>query len=64
LVQLDKEQAIMVRELESTVQRAPQDNQLLSNHGILGLEARFRLRWRDYNGQNEIEQPKSYRQLT
>jgi hypothetical protein len=35
-IQLDKEPAIMVREPDATMQPAPQDNQLMSKHCVLG----------------------------
>jgi hypothetical protein len=37
-IQLDKEQAIMVRELDATMRPAPQDNQLMSQHRVLGFK--------------------------
>jgi hypothetical protein len=37
-IQLDKEQAIMVRELDATMRPAPQDNQLTSKHRVLSYE--------------------------
>jgi hypothetical protein len=35
---LDEEQAIMVRELDATTRPAPQDNQLMSKHRVLGFK--------------------------
>jgi len=52
-IQLDEEQAIMVRELDATMRPAPQDNQLMSKHRVLSCEPQLRLEWR----QSEAEQP-------
>jgi hypothetical protein len=56
-IQLDKEPAIMVRELDATTQPAPQDNQLMSKHRVLSFKPQLRLEWRGQNGQSETEQP-------
>ena len=37
-VQLDEEPAIMVGEADATLQPAPQDNQLMSEHRVLGFK--------------------------
>src|SRR6516164_1521399 len=37
-IQLDKEPAIMVREPNATTRPAPQDNQLISKHRVLGFK--------------------------
>jgi hypothetical protein len=37
-IQPDKEPAIMVREPDATMQPAPQDNQLMSKHRVLGFK--------------------------
>jgi hypothetical protein len=37
-IQLDKEPAIMVREPDTPMQPAPQDNQLMSKHRVLGFK--------------------------
>src|SRR6476661_9533970 len=55
--QLDKEPAILVREPDATRQPAPQDNQLMSKHRVLGFKPQLRLEWRGQQGQNETEQP-------
>src|SRR6202022_5044846 len=47
----------MVREPHATMQSAPQDNQLMSEHRILRLKPHLRLQWRGQDGQNETEQP-------
>ena len=47
----------MVREPDATMQPAPQDNQLMSKHRVLGFKPQLRLEWRGQDGQNETEQP-------
>jgi hypothetical protein len=47
----------MVLESDATMQRAPQDNQLMSKHRVLSLKPQLRLEWQGHDGQNEIEQP-------
>jgi hypothetical protein len=37
-IQLDKEQAIMVRKPDATTRLAPQDNQLMSKHCVLSFK--------------------------
>src|ERR1700737_518878 len=54
-IELDKEPAIMVREPDATTQPAPQDNQLMSKHRVLGLEPHLRLERRGHGGQDETE---------
>src|SRR5258705_11469181 len=39
------------------MQRAPQDNQLMSKHRVLGFKPQLRLEWRGQDGQHETEQP-------
>src|SRR3984893_13731876 len=56
-VELDKETAIMVREPDTTMQPAPQDNQLMSKHRVLSFKPQLRLEWRGQDGQSETEQP-------
>jgi hypothetical protein len=56
-IQLDKEQAIMVREPDTTMRPAPQDNQLMSKRRVLSFKPQLRLEWRGQDGQNETEQP-------
>src|SRR6202022_2876835 len=56
-IQLDKEPAIIVRELDATMQPTPQDNQLMSKHRVLSFKPQLRLEWRGQDGQNETEQP-------
>src|SRR5450755_3814425 len=54
-IQLDKEPAIMVRELNATRQPPLQDIQLMSKHRVLGFKPQLRLEWRGQDGQCEIE---------
>jgi hypothetical protein len=56
-IQQDKEQTIMVRQPDATMQPAPQDNQLMSKHRVLGVKPQLRLEWRGQDGQSETEQP-------
>src|SRR5581483_229589 len=56
-IQLDKEPAILVREPNATTWPAPQDNQLMSKHRVLGFKPQLRLEWRGQDGQSETEQP-------
>src|SRR5258705_11097172 len=56
-MQLDKEPAIIVREPDATMQPTPQNNQLMSKHGVLSLKPQRRLEWRGQDGQSETEKP-------
>src|SRR5258705_9588665 len=56
-IHLDKEPAIIVRKPDTTMQPAPQDNQLMSKHRVLSLKSQRRLEWRGQDGQSETEQP-------
>ncbi len=47
----------MVRQPDATMQPAPQDNQLMSEHRVLSLKPQLRLEWRGQDGQSETEQP-------
>jgi hypothetical protein len=47
----------MVREPDATTRPAPQDNQLMSKHRVLGFKPQLRLEWRGQHGKNEAEQP-------
>jgi len=47
----------MVREPNATMRPAPQDNQLMSKHRVLGFKPQLRLEWRGQDGQSEAEQP-------
>jgi len=44
-IQLDKEPAITVRELDATTQPAPQNVQLMSKHRVLSFKPQLRLEW-------------------
>jgi hypothetical protein len=56
-IQLHQEQTIVIRESDATLQPAPQDNQLMSKHGVLSFKPQLRLEWRGQDGENETEQP-------
>src|SRR5215831_16982684 len=56
-IQLDEEPTIKVREPNATTRPAPQDNQLMSQHRVLGFKPQLRLEWRGQDGQSEAEQP-------
>jgi hypothetical protein len=45
-IQLDKEQAITVRELDATTQLAPPNIQLMSKHRVLSFKPQLRLELR------------------
>jgi hypothetical protein len=47
----------MVREPDAPMQPAPQDNQLMSKHRVLGFKLQLRLEWRGQDGQSEAEKP-------
>jgi hypothetical protein len=47
----------MVRKPDATIEPAPQDNQLMSKHRVLGFKPYLRLERRGQDGQNETEQP-------
>ena len=51
--QLDEEPTIVVRESDAATQVAPQDNQLVSERGILRLKPDLRLEQRGQDGQDE-----------
>jgi hypothetical protein len=52
-IQLDEEPTIVVREPDAATQVAPQDNQLVSERGILSLKPDLRLEQRGQHGQDE-----------
>jgi hypothetical protein len=62
-IQLDKEPAIKVREPNATTPAALQDNQLMSQHCILGFKPQLRPEWRGQDGQSEAEQPDHHASL-
>ena len=54
---LDEEPAIAVCELGAPAQLAPQNDQLMSEHGIFSLKPDLRLEWRSQGGHHETEKP-------
>jgi hypothetical protein len=48
-----KNQRFAVRELDAATQLAPQNDQLMSERGILSLKPDRRLEWRGEDGQDE-----------
>jgi hypothetical protein len=47
----------MVRQPDATMQPTSQDDQLMSQHRVLGFKPQLRLEWRGQDGKNETEQP-------
>ena len=47
----------MIRQPDATMQSAPQDDKLMSEHRILRLKPALRLEWRGQDGQSETEHP-------
>jgi hypothetical protein len=43
----------MVGEPDATMQTAPQDNQLMSKHRVLGFKPKLRPEWRGQDGQRK-----------
>src|ERR1700738_5151907 len=56
-IQLDEEPTIVVREPDAATQVAPQDNQLVSERGILSLKPDLRLEQRGQHGQDKPDEP-------
>ncbi len=54
-IHLNKEPAIVVRKLRPALHFALQDNQLMSERGILSLKPGLRLEWRGQDGQDETQ---------
>lgn len=52
-IQLNKEQAIVVREPDAPVRHVAQHNQLVTESGILSFKLALRLEWRPIVGQYE-----------
>src|SRR5580704_18365411 len=52
-----KNQRFAVCEFDAPAQRAPQNDQLMSESGIFGLKPDLRLEWRGQGGQNETQKP-------
>ena len=55
-IQLDQEQAIPTREVNTTAHRPPQHDQLMSERSVLCLKSPLRLERRGDQGQEEAEQ--------
>ena len=55
-IQLDQEQAISVRELDTTANPPLQHNQLMTERRVLGLKSALRLERRGEQGQEEAQQ--------
>ena len=62
-IQLDKEPAIAVCELNTATQLVPQNNQLMSKRRVLSFKPQLRLEWRGQDGQSETEQPDHFASL-
>jgi hypothetical protein len=58
-IQLDQEQAIAVREVDTTAHLAPQYDKLMSECGVLCLKSALRLERLSEQGQEEAEQKRS-----
>jgi hypothetical protein len=52
-IQLDKKEAIAVGQADATSYLPPQNNQLISERGVLCLKPARRLEWRDQDGQDK-----------
>jgi hypothetical protein len=53
----------VARQPDAATKRAPQNNQLMSERGVLSLKPDLRLEWRGQDGQNETEQPDHFASL-
>ena len=58
-IKLDQEQAIAVREVDTTAHLAPQYDKLMSECGVLCLKSALRLERLSEQGQEEAEQKRS-----
>src|SRR5674476_820859 len=56
-IQLDKEPALVVRELRPAAHLSPQNDQLMPKHRVLSLKPHLRLEWRGQDGQDETQKP-------
>src|SRR6202011_3371006 len=56
-IQLDEEPTIVVREPDAATKRAPQNNQLMSERGILSLKPDLRPEQRGQHGQDKPDEP-------
>jgi hypothetical protein len=54
---LDEEPAIVVRKTSAALQLTPQDQELMSERGILSLKPDLRLGWRGQGGHHETQKP-------
>ena len=60
-IQLDQEQAIPVREVDTTTRLSLQHDQLMSERRVFRLKSALRLEGRDEQGQVETEQQRDHR---
>src|SRR6476660_6357031 len=56
-IELNEEPAIVVRKTSPTLQLTPQDDQLMSERGILSLQPDPRFDWRGHDGHDETQEP-------
>src|ERR1700720_5024538 len=56
-IQLDEEPTIVAREPDAATKRAPQNNQLMSERGILSLKPDLRPEQRGQHGQDKPDEP-------
>src|ERR1700730_1201915 len=56
-IQLDEEPTIVAREPDAATKPAPQNNQLMSERGILSLKPDLRLERRRQHGQDKPDEP-------
>ena len=56
-IELNEEPAVVVREMSASLQLTPQDHQLTSERGILGLQPHLRLEWRGQDRQDKTQEP-------
>src|SRR6202022_1733125 len=54
---MEEKPAIAVCEFDAPAQLAPQNDQLMSEHGIFGLKPDLRLEWRGQGGHDETQKP-------
>src|SRR5512132_1729621 len=55
-IQLDKEQAIAVRQPDALMHHPAQHNHLVSERSIFGFKPALRLEWRDQDGKDKTQQ--------
>src|SRR6202051_1212997 len=56
-IELNEEPAVVVSETSPALQLAPQDHQLMSERGILGLKPDLRLEWGGQDRHDETQEP-------